>query len=79
MPIESPRVLCYAFGECDGRCFFGGYDVFRAMCDFLVALAGCTDEAATQPSAPSAARRVRLATTTSVDNSGLLNELLQPL
>ncbi|NIA21978.1 MAG: solute-binding protein [Anaerolineaceae bacterium] len=56
--------------------------MFRIMCVFLflflLALAGCTDEAAPQPKAGSAARRVRLATTTSVDNSGLLDELLKP-
>ncbi len=55
-----------------------GRDVHRAMCIMLVVLAGCKDESAPQRSGSDAPQRVRLATTTSVDNSGLLDELLRP-
>jgi len=50
----------------------------RILGVFLVLVVGCGDQARTGGAAPEKRRRLRLATTTSLDNSGLTRVLLPP-
>ncbi len=50
----------------------------RPLCLLLVLLAGCGDGSDADRAAPGTPRRLRLATTTSLDNSGLTSVLLPP-